>query len=88
MGISLNFNSDACCKCDKFSNTLPKKVLKFVLNKRNGTVAFKLRLVLLLIQVHLIPEEWNYDEDMLVTRNTNYVKIVFVLLIKVVILYI
>ena len=55
--ISLDFSPDIGHKRGGFSETLPEKSLKFVLNKRAGTIIFNLGLMLLLVEVDLISEE-------------------------------
>lgn len=49
--ILIDFSSDASYENDRFFETLAEKSLKFVANKRNGTIAFNLGLVLLPVEV-------------------------------------
>lgn len=88
LGISLDFSPDISYKQCKFSKTLLKKILKFVSNSRNGIVVFYLSFVLLLVEVDLILEKQSCKVDVLMACDTNGIKMVFVLLTKVVALYI
>lgn len=65
-----------------------KKIFKFVTSKENDIIAFNFSLVLLYIKVDPILEEKSYKKDTLVVCNTNYIKIIFALLTKIVISYI
>lgn len=55
--IPLNFCSNAGYKQGGFSKTLLEKSLKFVLSRRDGTVALNLSFVLLSAKADLIPEK-------------------------------
>lgn len=59
LGIPLNFYLDVSYKQDGFPKTLPKKSLKFVLSRRNGTVMFNLNLKLLPAKIDFIPKKQN-----------------------------
>lgn len=85
--ILLTFGLDIGHKQDGFSKTLIKKSLKFVPNRREGTIAFNLSFVLLLAKVDPIPEEQDCKRDVLVARGTGCIKIVFALLTEVIIFY-
>lgn len=55
--ILLDFSPDAGYKGGGFSETLLKKSLKFVLNKKNNTVPFNLGLILWLVKIDFISEK-------------------------------
>lgn len=84
----LNLSLDAGHKRGRFSKTLLKKSLKFLLSKGDGTITFNLGLVLLSVEVDSILEKQGYKKDVLEICSTDYVKIVLVLLAEVVVLYI
>lgn len=84
----LNFGLDISYKEGGFSEILSKRGLKFVLSKKNNTVAFNLGQILLLAKVDIILEKWGRKRDALVTYDTGYVKIVFALSTEIIALYI
>lgn len=86
--ISLDFNLDTGYKGGRFFETLAKKNLKFVLNKRNGTVVFNLGFVLLLVKIDLILEKQDCKKDVLEIYKIGCVEMIFGLLTKVVIVHI
>lgn len=86
--ISLNLNLDTNYKYSRLSKTLPEKGLKFILNKKNGTIAFNLSLVLLPVKIDLISEKYGSKKKVLIAFGTSRIKIVFVLPTKVLALYI
>lgn len=55
--ILLNFSLNIYHKCDRFSKTLLEKGFKFVLYKKNNTIAFNLSLVLLSAEIDPIAKE-------------------------------
>lgn len=88
LGILLNFNLDINHKQGEFFKNLLEKGIEFVLNKRNSINVFNLSFVLLLIEVDFILEEQSCKRDILMTCDTSYIKIIFVLLTKVIAFYI
>lgn len=84
--LNLSFNADY--KQNKFSKTLPKKDLKFVLNKRDDIVAFKLSFVLLPVKVNLILKNQSRKRYMLIVCSFVRVKIALILLTKSITLYV
>lgn len=85
--ISLDFNPDATYKGSRFSKILPKKGFEFIPSRKNSTITLNWSFVLLLAKIDLILEEQDEKKDTLRARSTDYVKIVFILLTKVVTLY-
>lgn len=65
-----------------------EKGLKFILSRRNGTVAFNLNLVLLLIEVDPIAEEQSCKKDAFKNCSISCVKMIFALSAEVVSFYI
>lgn len=65
-----------------------EKSLEFVLNRGGGTIALKLGLILLPAEGNLFLEKQRYKRDALMAYDTGYVKIIFVLLTKVIVLHI
>lgn len=55
--ILVDLNLDTSYKSGKFFETLQKKNIEFILNKRNNIVAFNFGFVLLLAEVNLIPKK-------------------------------
>lgn len=88
MRISLDFSLDAGQKSSRFSRTLPKKGLEFVLSGRNGTIAFNLSFMLLQAEIDLISKNQGCKKDALRACGISRVKIVLRLLTKIVALYI
>lgn len=82
--IPLYLSPDAGYKYNRFLKTLLKKGLEFVLSKRDGTVAFNLSFVLLLVEVTLILEKQVYKKDALKTCDIGRVKIIFLISTKIV----
>lgn len=64
-----------------------EKSLEFVLFKENNLVLFNLSFVLLLTEIKPILEKQNYKKDAFIAYDTSYIKIIFTMLIKVIILY-
>lgn len=86
--ILLHLIEDIGYKQYEFLKTLPEKGLKFVPNSEDNTIVFYLSLMLLPIEVDPIPKKRGYKGNILVTRGTGYVKMVFTALRKVVALYV
>lgn len=86
--ILLDLSSDADHKGGKFSETLPKKNIKFFPNGRNGIIVFKLSLVLLSVKVDLISEKQGCKKNTLGAHDTSYIEIVLILSTEVITLYI
>lgn len=86
--ISLNLSLDAIYKYCRFSKTILEKSLKFILNKKNRTIAFNLNFVLLPAKVNLILEKQNYKRDILAAHGTSLVKMIFIQLTEVIALHI
>lgn len=84
--IFLDFSSNTSYKSGEFSKTLPEKDFEFVWSGREGTIIFNMSFLLLLAEVDSIPEKQNYNKNTLGACSTSYVKIVFILSIKVVVL--
>lgn len=85
--ILFNFYLNIGCKQGGFFETLLKKNLKLLLNKRDDTIAFNLSLILLLAKVDFISKKQGCKRDALVTYGIGHVKIIFALSTKVIILY-
>lgn len=88
LGISLNLYSDISYKQCKFFETLLEKGLKFVLSKRDDILTFNLGLMLLPSEIDPIVEKQGRKKDAWVACGTGDIKMVFVLLIKIIALYI
>lgn len=86
--ILLDFNTNASYKHCRFFKTYSKKGLEFVPNIENSIIVFNLSFVLLLIEVDPIIEKQSCKKNTFRTNGIGIVKIVFVLLTKVVVLYI
>ena len=87
LGIPLNLCLNIGYKQGGFSKTLPKRGLKFVSNRGDGTIVFNLSLVLFPADVDSIMEKQRRKRDKLVACDIGRVKIILVLLTKVVALY-
>lgn len=87
LGIPLYLGLDSGYKQGKFSKTLLEKDLKFISSREDSTVAFDLGLMLLPAEINLVAEEHSCKEYMLSTSGISRVKVIFVLLIKVIALY-
>lgn len=64
-----------------------KKDLKFVLSRKNNIFAFYLSLILLLAKINFILIKQKYKKDALMICSIGYVKIIFILLVKIVAFY-
>lgn len=64
-----------------------KKVFKFVLSKKSSIIILNLGFLLLLAEVNPILEKGGCKKDVFVVCNPDFVKIIFVLLTKVITLY-
>lgn len=82
-----NLGLNTSLKQSRFFQTLLKKNLEFVSNRKNSTITLNLDHILLSIEVDLIIEKQNYKKDALVTYNIACIKMIFILLTKVVTLY-
>lgn len=87
LGILFNLDLDVGHKQVRFSQTLLNKSFEFILSKVGGLIAFNLSLVLLSAEINLISEKQSHKKDVLVACGTSYIKIVFTLLTKVIVLY-
>lgn len=67
---------------------LIEKSLKFVLNKKNSNVVFHWSFRLLLLEIDLLFKEQDRKKDMFRAYNIGYVKRIFTLLTKIVVLYV
>lgn len=85
--ILFNFSPDVGHKCGRFSKTLSKKGLEFILYRKNTTVVLNLSLMLLLVEIDFILKKQGCKRDALLAYSTGYVKIVLILLTKVVTFY-
>lgn len=88
LGILLSLNLDTCHKQGKFSETLLKKSLKFVINTMDSTIVFNLGLVLLPAEVNSSPEKQGCKRDAFVDYGNSRIEMIFALLTKVIALYI
>lgn len=79
----LNLILNVGYKQGKISKTWSKKWLKFVLYSKNNTIVLNLNLILLLIEVDLILEEWSYKKEALMDCDISRVKIIVILSIEV-----
>ena len=86
--ISLNLGPDVSYKQGRFSKTLSKKGLKFVLSKKDGSIAPNLGLILLPAEIDPISEKQSYEENTLGSHDTGRIKMIFTLSTKVVVLHI
>lgn len=66
---------------------MPKNSLKFVLNKRDGIIAFNLNFMLLPVEVNFIIKEQGCKKDAFIICGTGCIKIILVLLTKIITLY-
>lgn len=71
----------------RFAKILLKKGLKFVLYKKTNSVLLNLNLILLLVEIDLITEKQSYKKDIFIAYSNGYVKMIFILLTKVIRLY-
>lgn len=85
--ILLNLSLDTGHKQDRLFKILLEKSFKFILNSENSIITFNLTLVLFLIEVDFILKKRCCKKNALVVYGFALVKIIFILLIKVVILY-
>lgn len=85
--IPLNFSPDIGYKQDRFSKALLKKSYEFVLNKKDGFIAFNLGFVLLLAKINSILEKQSYKKNLLMACDTSCVKMILTLLKKIITLY-
>lgn len=83
--ILLYLSPNADYKGGRFSKTLPKKGVEFVLSKEDSTIKFNLGFLLLPAEIDSISKKQGYKR---VALGTCGVKMVFALLTKVVTLYI
>lgn len=94
LGIPLNLRLDVDHKQDRFSKSLIKKDLEFVLSKEDSLVALNLDLVLLLakvdsiLKVDFIPEKQGCKKNILMAHGIGHIKIILVLSTKVIIFHI
>lgn len=88
LGISFNLSLDASYKGGEFSKVLLKKNLKFLPNRRDGTIIFNLSLLVLLIKVDYIPKNQSCKGYTLGKHGIGHVKIVFALLTKIIAIHI
>lgn len=87
LGIPFDFCPDISYKQVRFSITLLKKSLKFILSRRDRTIVFNLSFVLLSTEINPITEEKSCKRDAFETHNTSYIKIILTLSTKIVIFY-
>lgn len=88
LGIALNFCLNIGLKWGRFSKTLLKEDLKFVLWKKDDIIAFNLSLVLLLAEVNLILEKQSHKWDALVAYSIGYIKMILILSTKIITLHV
>lgn len=86
--IPFNLGLNIGYKQDKFFKTLSKKNLEFVLSKKGNFITLTLGYILLLVEINFILEKQSCKRNMLRLCNTGYVKIVFIILTEVIVLYI
>lgn len=77
------FTSDVVYKYGRFSRTLLKECLEFILYKESDPVLLSLGFVLLPIKVDSISKKQGCKRDFLVAYYTGCVKIIFAFLTKV-----
>lgn len=77
--ITLNFDSDAGYKEDRFFKILSKKSLKFVLSRGNSIVALDLGFIILLVEIDLIANKRSCKKYMLRTRDISCIEMIFIL---------
>lgn len=86
--ISLNHGPDAGHKKRRFSKTFAKKDLVFALIKRSDILVLDLSFMLLSTKIYCIVEEQNHKKHTFRACDIGHVKIIFILLTKIVALYI
>lgn len=85
--ISFNLTLNAIYKRSKFFKTLSEKSFKFILDKKNSSILFIFYLILLTVEINLVSKKLKYKKDAFIICSTSYVKIIFAILTKVVVLY-
>lgn len=87
LGILLNLNPDTDHKYSRFFETLFKKSLEFISNKRSNIITFDPSFMLLLAKIDLDSEEQRFKVNAFRIYGFMHIKIIFALLTKVVALY-
>lgn len=82
--ILLNFGLNTYYQYGRFSETLPEKGFKLIVNRKNNTIIFNSSFILLLIEVDFILEKQSYKKDTFMITSIRHVKIVFILVIKII----
>lgn len=85
--ISFNLYPNISYEQVKFSETLPKKGVKFVPSREDSTIALNLSFVLLPAGVDPVAKKQDCKKNLFKTHGTDYVKMIFILLAEIVILY-
>lgn len=86
--IFFDFISDTIYKCNKFLKTLSKKGFEFFLYNKNNLILLYLSFILLLIEINSITKKQYYKKDIFIASCNDCIKIIFILLTKIIILYI
>lgn len=73
MGILLNLCLNIGYKQDGFFKTLPKKGLKFVLNRVDSTIIFNFSFVLLPVEINFVVKKRGRKRDMLMFHSISHV---------------
>lgn len=84
----LNLCSNVSHKQSKFFEILLKKDLKFILNRKNGIIMFKLSFMLLPAKVDSIAKKQDHKGNAFKTCGTGCIQIILALLTKIVALHI
>lgn len=87
LGILLDLSSDVSYEQCGFLKSFLEKSFKIVLSNKNSIIAFYLSFVLLLVEVDPILEKKSCKKDVLITRNIDYIEIVFKPLTKLIALH-
>lgn len=86
--IPFNLSQDISYKVGRFFKILLEKSLKFVSNRKDGTITFNLGFILFSAKVDLVSEKQSCNKNVLKTHNISYLEILFRLSIKVITLFV
>lgn len=86
--ILLDFCLNIDYKLDRFFQILLKKDIKFILIKKNNTVAFCGNFIFFSLKLDFFSEKQDYKKYALVIYNISYIKRIFAFLTKVIVFFI
>lgn len=65
-----------------------EKSFKFILSEKNSTIAFNLSFILLVVEIYLVIKKQDCKKDIFRIYGIGYIKIVFILQVKIKVFYI